>query len=250
MGWGPAALFCIIRGDILPLNILIFEIRFSSPAPLQKRPRFHYYRGMTSTQILQPLLAGLSVGAFCLTSCVPFMGSFLAAEERSLKKNTGEVLKFLAGRLLGYLGFGLLAGYLGERFDSRWLRLATALSFILLSVILLFYLLGLLRREKRTCPSSGFFNAKSPVLMGFFMGINLCPPFLLSVTFIFSQHSTFYGLAYFLLFFLSSSLFFLPLIFVGLLAQAAEFRAIARLSGFLVSGIFFVYGIYSIFHTL
>ena len=126
---------------------------------------------MTTAQILQPLLAGLSVGAFCLTSCIPFMGSFLAAEDRPLRKNVWEILKFLAGRLAGYLCFGLLAGVLGEKFDSRWLRFATGLSFIVLSVILCAYLLGLLREEKRLCPSSGIFRRQSPFLMGFFMGI-------------------------------------------------------------------------------
>jgi len=204
---------------------------------------------MIGTQILQPLLAGLSVGAFCLTSCIPFMGSFLAAEKRPLRKNASEVLKFLTGRLCGYLCFGLLVGYLGERFDSRWLRLATDFSFIVLSVILFVFLLGLMREERLLCPSSGFLKGKSPLLMGFFMGINLCPPFLLSVTYIFSQHSAFYGLIYFTLFFLSSSIYFLPLVFVGLLAKAGEFRSVARWSGFFVSGIFFIYGIYSIFHT-
>ncbi len=205
---------------------------------------------MTGAQILQPVLAGLSVGAFCLTTCIPFMGSFLVAEERSLRTSAWEVLKFLSGRLVGYLCFGLIVGYLGEKFDSRWLRLATALSFILLSVILFGYLRGLIRYEKVFCPPTSLLKDQSPLLMGFFMGINLCPPFLLSVTYIFSQHSAFYGVFYFALFFLSSSIYFLPLVFVGLLAKTGEFRSVARLSGFLVSGIFFVYGIYSLFHTM
>ncbi|MEI7849612.1 MAG: sulfite exporter TauE/SafE family protein, partial [Chloroflexota bacterium] len=158
------------------------------------------------------------------------MGSFLAAEERSLRKNVGEILKFLAGRLTGYLGFGLLAGVLGERFDSRWLRLATSFSFIILSVILCGYLLGLLRREKSLCPSSIFFKSRSPFLLGFFMGINLCPPFLLSITYVFSRHSALYGMVYFALFFLASSLYFLPIVFVGLASRAKEFRTVARAS--------------------
>lgn len=204
---------------------------------------------MTGIQILQPILAGLSVGAFCVTSCVPFLGSFLAAETRPLRNNILELLKFLAGRFTGYLCFGLLAGYLGEKFDSRWLRLATNLSFIFLSVILFYYLIGLLRREKSLCPPAGMFRSRSLFIMGFLMGINLCPPFLLSVTYVLSQRDAFYGVVYFALFFLSSSLYFAPLVFVGLLAKTEEFRFVARLSGFLVSGVFFVYGIYSVFHN-
>ncbi len=198
--------------------------------------------------ILQPLLAGLSVGAFCLTYCFPFMGTFFAAEERSSKKNFLILLEFLAGRLAGYLCFGLLVGYLGEKFDPEWLRRATDISFIVLSLVLLFYLLGLVR-EKTLCPTPKFLKSRSPLVMGFFMGINLCPPFLLSVTYVFSQHSPLYGMLYFTLFFLASSLYFLPVVFVGLASRAKEFRTMARASGFLVAIIFFIYGIYSIVHN-
>jgi len=85
--------------------------------------------------------------------------------------------------------------------------------------------------------------------MGFFMGINLCPPFLLSVAYIFRQQSAFYGALYFALFFLTSSVYFLPVVFLGLASKAKELRTMARVSGFLVAVIFFVYGIYSIVHN-
>ncbi|MFA7255727.1 MAG: sulfite exporter TauE/SafE family protein [Candidatus Omnitrophota bacterium] len=198
--------------------------------------------------ILQPILTGLSVGAFCLSYCFPFMGVVFGAEERSPKKNLLVLLEFLAGRLAGYLCFGLLVGYLGEKFDPRWLHLATDISFIVLSLVLFLYLLGLVR-EKGFCRIPLWMKDRSPALLGFFMGINLCPPFLLSVTYVFSQHSALYGMAYFALFFLTSSLYFLPMIFVGFASRAKEFRAVARTSGFLVAGIFFIYGIYSIVHN-
>ena len=203
---------------------------------------------MNCELILQPLLAGLSVGAFCLTYCFPFMGVVLGAESRGLKKNLLVLLEFLAGRLAGYLCFGLLVGYLGEKFNPRWLRLATDISFIALSLALLFYLLGL-AREKKFCKTPSWLKDRSPAFMGFFMGINLCPPFLLSVTYVFSQHSPLYGAVYFALFFLASSVYFLPIVFLGLASRAQEFRTVARISGFLVAVIFFVYGIYSILNN-
>ena len=198
--------------------------------------------------VIQPLLAGLSVGAFCLTYCFPFMGVFFGAEERSPKKNLIVLLEFLAGRLVGYLCFGLLVGYLGEKFDLRWLRLATDISFIALSLALFLYLLGLVR-EKQFCKTPPWLKGRSPALMGFFMGINLCPPFLLSITYVFSRQSALYGMAYFALFFLASSLYFLPIVFVGMASKAKDFRTLARVSGFLVAGMFFIYGIYSIVHN-
>ncbi|MFH1799329.1 MAG: sulfite exporter TauE/SafE family protein [Candidatus Omnitrophota bacterium] len=198
--------------------------------------------------VMQPLLAGLSVGAFCLTYCFPFMGVFFGAEERSPKRNLFVLLEFLAGRLMGYLCFGLLVGYLGEKFDPRWLRRATDISFIVLSLVLLFYLLGLVR-EKSLCPTPKWLKARSPLVMGFFMGINLCPPFLLSVAYVFQQQSPLYGMFYFALFFLASSVYFLPLLSVGFASKIQELRIMARISGFLVATLFFIYGIYSIVHN-
>lgn len=204
---------------------------------------------MASTLFIQPLLAGLSVGSFCLAYCFPFMGSFLAAEERPFRKNFLSVLQFIGGRLVGYLCFGLLFGYLGERLDYRWLRVITSLSLVVLSVIMVFYLLGLIRDKKVFCWSPNFFKEKSPALLGFFMGINICPPFLLSVVYIFSQGSAIYGMVYFALFFLSSSIYFLPLVFLGFLSKVREFQLVARICGFLVAAIFSVYGIYSLMHN-
>ncbi len=176
------------------------------------------------------------------------MGVFFGAEERSPKKNFLVLLEFLAGRLAGYLCFGLLVGYLGEKFDPGWLRHATDISFIALSLVLLLYLLGLVR-EKNFCSTPKFIKTRSPALMGFFMGINLCPPFLLSLIYVFSRKSALYGMLYFALFFLTSSLYFLPILFLGFASRAKEFRTVARVSGFIVSGIFLVYGFYSLLHN-
>ena len=204
---------------------------------------------MTWELVLQPIFAGLSVGAFCLTYCFPFMGVFFGAEERGTKKNFFILLEFLGGRLAGYLCFGLLVGYLGEKFDPRVLRLATDISFIILSLALLFYLFGLVR-EKIFCRTPRWVKDRGPAFMGFFLGVNFCPPFLLSVTYVFSRQSALYGMFYFALFFLASSLYFLPIMFVGLASRAKEFRTLARTSGFMVSGIFLVYGFYSLLHNI
>jgi sulfite exporter TauE/SafE len=176
------------------------------------------------------------------------MGVVLGAEERSPRKNFRVLLEFLAGRLAGYLCFGLLVGYLGEMLDPRWLRRATDVSFIVLSVVLLLYLLGLVR-EKNFCRTPPWLKNSHPAFMGFFMGINVCPPFLLSVAYVFSQHNPLYGAVYFALFFLASSVYFLPIVFIGLASRAREFRTVARASGILIAVIFFIYGVYSMIRS-
>jgi sulfite exporter TauE/SafE len=123
-------------------------------------------------------------------------------------------------------------------------------ALIALSLLLLLHLLRLTHPKESSCRTPAFLKDKSPLLMGFFMGINLCPPFLLSVAYVFKQQSPFYGMLYFALFFLSSSVYFLPLVFIGLLSKTQEFRNMARLSGWGVAIIFFIYGVYSILHNV
>ena len=82
-----------------------------------------------------------------------------------------------------------------------------------------------------------------PTTLGFLMGINVCPPFLLSLAYVFTLHSMAKGLVYFLVFFCATSLYFVPLLFVGWLGRMKEFRWAARASALAVGILFLVYGI-------
>jgi len=203
---------------------------------------------MTIAFILQPVLTGLSLGAFCLSYCFPFLATFMASTPRNVKNNSLLILRFMFGRLLGYLIFGFIFGYLGEKLQSPFLTLMTDLSLILISMILILHLCGLLKEKKTGCPSQQS-QENNAVTMGFLMGLNICPPFLLSLPYVFSLHSTGLGIIYFLIFFLASSVYFLPMIFVGMLGAIKEFQIVARLSGFICAGIFIFYGGYSIIKT-
>ncbi len=197
------------------------------------------------TFLIQPFLTGLSVGFFCLSYCFPFLASFMASEERARRKNYRLIFDFMLGRFLGYIIFGLVFSYLGEKFQYPFLTLLTNLSLILISFLLIFYILGLIKQPEETCLAHQFQN-KNALVMGFLMGINICPPFLMSLTYVFSLHSTVKGALYFLIFFIASSVYFLPVFFIGLLAKMNEFRTVARLSGIACSCIFIIYGFYSI----
>ncbi|MCM8776625.1 MAG: sulfite exporter TauE/SafE family protein [Candidatus Omnitrophica bacterium] len=200
--------------------------------------------------ILQPILAGLSMGFFCVAYCFPFLTPYLVAQKRNTLQSSMVILKFMAGRFLGYVAFGFLFGYLGEEISHPWIPLISGLSLVILSGILLFYLAGILKQEKTGCLSVTFQGIRDPATMGFFMGVNVCPPFLISLTYIVSLHSMAQGVLYFVLFFLASSLYFLPLIFAGMLSQIRLFQHVARWSGLMVSILFFIHGIYSIVNNL
>lgn len=195
--------------------------------------------------IIQPFLTGLSVGVFCFTYCAPFVAPFIVAEKRETKKNFSLVLQFIGGRFLGYVLFGAIFGYLGEKISSATVNLILIIVMILMALLMIFYALGLMKPQLSFCSAKGF-KTKLPVVLGFLMGINICPPFLMSLAYVFTLHSVFKGIIYFLMFFLGTSLYFLPLFFLGFLNKMKEFRWVARIAALIVGFSFFVYGIYYI----
>ncbi len=192
--------------------------------------------------LLEPILAGFSVGAFCLTTCLPFVAPCIVAENRTFLKNLVLILQFLFGRLIGYVAFGAFFGYLGEKLDNTWLQLIANGSLLVLSLLLILFVSGLFRTKMTQACTAGRRSFQHPVAMGFLMGVNLCPPFLMSLAYVFSLHSAGLGVLYFLLFFLSSSVYFLPLLAAGFLGRMKEFQLAARISGLLVGVIFLIHG--------
>ena len=205
--------------------------------------------------LIQPLLLGLTVGIFCFTYCVPFIAPYLVAEERKINRNFKIILKFIFGRFGGYVLFGAIFGYLGEKINSQAVNLILIISLMVLSLVLIIYASGFFP-PKADPPRAGkpklsfctgkFFREKSPLLMGFLMGINICPPFLMSLAYVFILHSTVKGIVYFIMFFVGTSLYILPLVFLGFLGKMKEFRLIARISALIVGIVFLIYGIYYI----
>ena len=193
---------------------------------------------------IQALLAGLSTGVFCTTYCLPFVVPYMAAEARSLRQSAGVVLRFLAGRFTGYVLFGALFGWLGERLQGPALSVMVALALVVMAVVLMLYGLGLLQDRWACCTPR--FGRRAPFMMGFLMGVNVCPPFVLSLAYVVSLQSVLNSVLYFVVFFLGTSVYALPLVFVGLLGRLPEFRRAAQVSAVVVGLLFAAYGLYSL----
>ena len=192
--------------------------------------------------ILEPLLAGLSTGLFCCATCYPVLLPVFAAERRSARATAAVWIQILLGRLAGYVLFGAAIGWLGERFDAAWFSLASAAGLMATAALLLVYAAGF-RKPKGACAADGpRRSAALPALLGFLLGLHVCPPFLMSAAYVFTLHSTAKGIAYFLVFFFATSTHFLPLAFAGVLGRMEEFRRVARASAWLVGTLFLAYG--------
>ena len=196
--------------------------------------------------VVQPFLAGLSTGLFCCAYCFPFIAPVLVAEERTLRQTAWVLSKFILGRLCGYTLFGVVIGYLGEQVGSNWFHTISVVSLVLLSLFLLLYALNLVKPSWPLCAGSAKARGRTPFLMGLLMGLNLCPPFLMSAVYVFTLQSMLKGAVYFLMFFAATTIYFIPLALLGMVSHMGEFRGVARASAVLVSVIFLAYGVYAL----
>ncbi len=195
--------------------------------------------------VLRALALGLSTGLFCVGFCLPLVGPLLLSDEQAgLRRSAGRIGLFLLGRLFAYLLFGFVFGALGGR-SSQVLpgrALFLAVLYCLLGLMVIFAGLvqsfprfGLCRAALPRLNSGWYFAA-----LGFLAGINLCPPFLLAVTTVFDVGGVLKGMLFFLVFFVATSSYLLPLVFSGLASRFAAIRFAARVASVL-AGAYFVF---------
>lgn len=198
-----------------------------------------------------PFLLGLSSGIYCLTYCIPFIAPIIVSEARPQRQDFAVISRFLLGRLFGYLCFGAFFGYLGASIQSTTIDLIVSFCLGLLSLALIAHALGLVRGDRSlACAKIKKYNPQIPFLMGFLMGVNVCPPFLMSLSYIFTLHNALAGMVYFLMFFLATSLYFLPLVFLGFLNERKEFQWAGRVSALIIGSAFLVYSFNTILNFL
>jgi sulfite exporter TauE/SafE len=191
------------------------------------------------------LLLGLSTGLFCAGFCVPLVGPLMLSDDsRGVRRSAFRVLLFLAGRLVAYLLFGLVFGALGGILSRmRGIKaILLPLPYAILGLLMIVYAVV------QSFPHIGFCRAVSPrirsgwylALVGFLAGINLCPPFLLAVTTVMDIGGPLRGALFFLVFFLATSVYLLPLFFAGLVSRFASVRFAGRVTAVL-AGLYFLY---------
>lgn len=150
--------------------------------------------------------------------------------------------EFSLGRLGAYLAFGALAGYVGGHFEHTVLMRVSGAGLIALSMLLIVYglitgfpKLGLCTRLGRFLPVRHL-----PLGLGFLTGLNVCPPFLMAVGYVFTVGQVLSGLTFFALYFLVTTLWLLPVVWVGAAARIEQVRWLAQLSA-LAAGVLFLW---------
>jgi len=191
---------------------------------------------------VRALVLGLSTGLLCLGSCAPVLLPVLLAEEKKgAAARWAPFLQFVAGRLAAYLLVGLAAGTAGGLLRGRFPPGLAGIPYLGIGLMMIVY--GLVRGFpglafcRRLGPVLG--RARPPLVLGLFVGFNLCPPFLAALADVVAAGRPGYGLVFFAVFFLVTSLFLLPLAGAGGLARDPVLRAIAQLAA-IIAGFFYL----------
>ena len=191
--------------------------------------------------LLNGLLLGLSTGLFCLGHCLPVFGPLVLAESRSIKGHFIFLAKFTLGRFLAYCLLGVLVAYLGLKIESQILHQIVWLGLVFLGGLMIIYALGLMR-PVLLCGRC-IQKIKMPWLAGFLIGLQICPPFLMALSYSFNLRQILAGLLFFIMYFIGNSLYFIPATFLGFLSKYQALRQMARLAAWLVGVIFIGYGV-------
>lgn len=189
------------------------------------------------------LLLGLSTGPFCLGYCLPVLFPLACAGGRGAAPGRLRMLgEFSLGRLVAYLAFGALVGYLGGRVEHPALATVSGAGLVMLSLLMIAYgfvtafpKLGLCARLGPLLPVRYL-----PLGLGFLTGLNVCPPFLMAVGYVFTMGRAVSGLAFFAVYFLVTTLWLLPVAWVGAAARIEPVRWIAQLSA-IAAGVLFLW---------
>jgi hypothetical protein len=199
--------------------------------------------------MIQGLILGLSSGGICLLYCLPVLFPFLLSEGEKTRINYLYLAEFMAGRLAGYILFSVAAWFYGQILlkDPVVRETVFALSYILLSVFFGIYLLS---KSDHACGlrfTGRFFTRFSSAgritapVMGFFTGLNLCPPFLLAFSDAAQKPGVVDSITYFVFFFVGTSVYFLPLPLAGIF-RSKKIQVIGKMTALAVAVMFFIKG--------
>ena len=191
---------------------------------------------------IEAFLLGISTGAYCFSQCgLVFIPFALSENGTNIRTNNQIVLEFLFGRFAAYSLAGLIVGFLGQTFNNKYsffendsgLRIIIGSSYIILSVLLIvnvFYY----NKKNETCRFTRFKKySHFPFVLGIFTGVNICPPFILAITKAFETQSIMMGFSFFIIFYIATSIFILPLIFSGFLKRMEAVKIVARITSVL-----------------
>lgn len=201
--------------------------------------------------IFEGLILGLSAGIYCAGACLVFFMPYLLVEgKQGIFENLNKVLLFMLGRLIAYIAFAVIVGFIGLSYQSIITPRFSYLCLIVASSLMLIYSLTHNFKDSRFCAGivKDFNLMRVPFFLGLFTGLNPCPPFLVGATRLWTLNSMLGGVILFIAFFLGTSVYMIPLIFVSYLNKSERIRQIGLMLALLSSIWFLFVGILGLIH--
>jgi hypothetical protein len=196
---------------------------------------------------------GIASGPVCLAACGPVLVPTLLAGNRGVRPAANYLTVFLAARLTGYLIFAAIAWQLGALVSLPVApRLVlTGAVYTLLAIALLWYAWSSRLTPMHSCAASRLVQIGSPepnrvagpAALGLLTGLNLCPPFIAAGIRAAQSASMLLALVFFALFFLGTSLWFIPFTAIGCVARNEAVVTVARITMALVAVYYLFLGI-------
>ena len=193
--------------------------------------------------ITKGFILGLSLGTSCLATCGPVFLPYLLRDKRRWLEGLRELGLFLGGRFAGYAIFGAVAGLFGMAIPDTYRVLLVDIAYVLLGAFLI-YTTIVTSRKKELCPAhKAKSKFSSPLLLGLFTGLNLCPAFALAVGGAVDTGGPVGGVFLFTGFFFGTSLWFLPMFLLSGMSHLKAVRMIAKILAIVVGAYFLVQGL-------
>jgi len=183
---------------------------------------------------------GLSIGTTCIVTCTPIYIPYLLVEERKQLRNFLVILEISAGRFISYAIFGAVVGFLGTQIPDNIRILFTCIAYILFSIFLIGTVLRVEKHCKKPLMSKLVNITKSPFYLGLLTGISPCPAFLLMLSKALDVGGAISGMLLFIAFFFGTTIYIIPLGFIGFLNKIYIVKKFARYLAVLVA-IFFIF---------
>jgi sulfite exporter TauE/SafE len=197
--------------------------------------------------LMKGFFLGLSNGVTCVAYCTPLLIPYMLGEGKSVAQNFIALTQFLLGRLAGYLCFALITWLINlsilERLGSRGLLIG--ILYIIFSCLMMIYAFFKID-VPCAARSIGYIAGRIriplliPVMAGLLSGVAFCPPFLLAMTDAASKGSLSYSLFFFFMFFIGTSMFFIPIPFVGVLRRLQALQIVGKMATGIV-GLYYLY---------
>lgn len=201
---------------------------------------------------MEGFFLGLANGTVCVAYCAPVLVPYMLGKGENTLENFSTLAKFLLGRLLGYMAFALLAWTTNKIIlqNTVYKELILGVAYIILAVFMFFY--GIInshtfcavKHTKKLLSKLSFLNSKIlPIILGLLTGLNICPPFLMAFTGAAFSGSILGSMSFFLMFFIATSLYFLPIPFIGMLKNHSELKNIGKMAAVIMSLYYLYMGI-------